>query len=68
MVVKRVFVTSSTFTLEAKGFAEGLRDQRLVLIDGVGLAKFMIEHCVGIQVKETNYIARIDQDFFSGED
>ena len=65
---KGVFVTSSTFTSEAKGFAEGLRDQRLVLIDGIGLAKLMIEHCVGVQVKETIYVARIDQDFFSGED
>ena len=46
-------MSSSTFTSEAKGVAEGLRDQRLVLIDGIGLAKLMIEHCVGVQVKET---------------
>ena len=65
---KGVFVTSSTFTSEAKSFAAGLTDVRLVLIDGVRLAKLMIEHCVGVQVKETIQVAKIDQDFFSGEE
>ena len=65
---KGVFVTSSTFTSEAKIFADGLTDVRLVLIDGVCLAKLMIEHCVGVQVKETIQVAKIDQDFFSGEE
>ena len=65
---KGVFVTSSVFTSDARKFAEGLRDQRLVLIDGVALAKLMIEHCVGVQVKETIRVAKIDQDFFNGED
>ena len=65
---KGVFVKSSTFTSEAKSFAAGLTDVRLVLIDGVRLAKLMIEHCVGVQVKETIQVAKTDQDFFSGED
>ena len=65
---KGVFVTSSTFTSEAKSYAEGLTNLRLVLIDGVLLAKLMIEHCVGVQVKETIKVAKIDQDFFIGED
>ncbi len=65
---KGVFVTSSIFTSEAKEFANDLKDVRLVLIDGVRLAKLMIEHCVGVQVKETIQVAKIDQDFFSGED
>ena len=65
---KGVFVTSSTFTSEAKKFAEGLNDVRLVLIDGVDLAKLMIEHSVGVQVKETIKVAKIDQDFFSGDE
>ena len=65
---KGVFVTSSTFTSEAKKFADGLNDVRLVLIDGVDLAKLMIEHSVGVQVKETIKVAKIDQDFFSGDE
>ena len=65
---KGVFVTSSRFTNDARQFAEGLSDVRLVLIDGVRLANLMIEHCVGVQVKETIRVAKIDQDFFNGED
>ena len=65
---KGIFVTSSTFTSEAKSFADGLTDVRLVLIDGPHLANLMIEHCVGVQVKETIQVAKIDQDFFIGED
>ncbi len=65
---KGVFVTSSTFTSEAKKFVEGLNDVRLVLIDGFDLAKLMIEHSVGVQVKETIRVAKIDQDFFSGDE
>ena len=65
---KGVFVTSSTFTNDAKRFAENLSDVRLVLIDGVALAELMIEYCVGVQVKETIQVAKIDQDFFSGEE
>ena len=65
---KGVFVTSSTFTNEAKRFAENLSDVRLVLIDGVALAELMIEYCVGVQIKETIKVAKIDQDFFSGEE
>ena len=61
---KGVFVTNSTFTSEAKKFADGLNDLRLVLIDGVDLAKLMIEHSVGVQVKETIKVAKIDQDIF----
>ena len=65
---KGVFVTSSTFTSEAKKFAEGLNDVRLVLIDGFDLAKLMIEHSVGVQVKETIRVAKIDQDFFNADE
>ena len=65
---KGVFVTSSTFTNDAKRFAENLSDVRLVLIDGVALAELMIEYCVGVQIKETIQVAKIDQDFFSGEE
>ena len=65
---KGVFVTSSTFTNDAKRFAENLSDVRLVLIDGVALAELMIEYCVGVQIKETIQVAKIDQDFFCGEE
>ena len=39
-----------------------------ILIDGARLANLMIEHNVGVQVKEIIQVAKIDQDFFIGED
>ena len=61
---KGVFVTSSTFTAEAKSYAEELRDMKLVLIDGKKLAELMIQHEVGVQVKSTYRISKVDHDFF----
>ncbi len=65
---KGIFVTSSSFTSEAREFVNGLRDQRLVLIDGIDLANLMIEHSVGVQIKEVIKVSKIDQDFFSDLD
>ena len=61
---KGVFVTSSTFTAEAKAYANDLRDMKLVLIDGKQLAELMIQHEVGVQVKSTYRISKVDHDFF----
>ena len=65
---KGVFVTSSTFTADAKKFASDLRDQRLVLIDGTAFARLMIDYGVGVEVKDVFKVARIDQDFFADDD
>jgi len=59
---KGVFVTSSTFTAEAKSYANELRDMKLVLIDGKKLAELMIQHEVGVQVKSTYRISKVDHD------
>lgn len=40
-------------------------DCKIILINGQKLAQFMIEHDVGISIKETFYIKRIDEDFFT---
>ena len=61
---KGVFVTSSTFTAEAKAYANDLRDMKLILIDGKKLAELMIQHEVGVQVKSTYRISKVDHDFF----
>jgi restriction system protein len=61
---KGVFVTSSTFTAEAKSYANDLRDMKLVLIDGKKLAELMIQNEVGVQVKSTYRISKVDHDFF----
>ena len=61
---KGVFVTTSTFTSDARQFAASIRDPRLVLVDGEKLAELMIQHGVGIQTKEVIKILKIDLDFF----
>ena len=61
------FVTIGKFTADAIRFAEGIRDPRPLLLDGVKLANLMIQLGVGIQTKEVIKISKIDLDFFSGE-
>ena len=65
---KGVFVTSSTFTRDAAAYASDLRDLKLVLIDGTKLAELMIEHKVGVQVKNTYRISKVDYDYFNLDD
>jgi restriction system protein len=64
---KGVFVTTSTFSQQAKDFVEHL-SQRIILIDGQRLADLMIEHNVGIRISRAIEFKRIDEDFFSEED
>lgn len=60
---KGLFVTTSSFTASARETAEFL-SKRIVLVDGVQLAKLMIRHGVGCRVEETLYIKHIDEEFF----
>ena len=45
-----------------------LWEQKRKLIDGVDLAKLMIEFSIGVQVKERIVVSKIDQDFFIADD
>ncbi|WP_088893324.1 restriction endonuclease [Leptolyngbya ohadii] len=65
---KGVFLTTSTYTQQAIAYASQLRDSKIILIDGQKLAQLMIEHDVGVSVKETFHIKRIDEDFFTDAD
>jgi restriction system protein len=60
---KGLFVTTSTFTTSARETADRL-GIRIVLIDGIQLAKLMIRHEVGCRIEETLHIKRVDEDFF----
>ena len=63
---KGVFVTTSTFSLQAVEFA-GRIPQRVILIDGKRLTELMIEHGVGVRSSRVLEFKRIDEDFFSEE-
>ena len=61
--VKGVFVTTSSFTSEAKNTVKKA-SKNIVLIDGAQLSQLMIKYGVGCKTKETVLIQKIDEDFF----
>jgi restriction system protein len=60
---KGVFVTTSTFSAQARDFVKHL-SQRVVLLDGASLADLMIEHGIGVRTSRTIDFRRLDEDFF----
>lgn len=65
---KGVFVTTSGFSDSARRFAEAMRQQRLVLIDGDKLTRLMIKHGVGVRTERTVDLKKIDLDYFEEEE
>jgi restriction system protein len=61
---KGIFITSSSFTAEAKDFVSRI-DSKIILIDGQALAQYMIEFGVGVSTKEIYEIKKIDLDYFT---
>lgn len=59
---KGVFITTSTFTREARDYANRVSDS-LVLVDGVRLTSLMIAHGVGVSHRVLK-VAKIDSDYF----
>ncbi|MDR1309886.1 MAG: restriction endonuclease [Deltaproteobacteria bacterium] len=63
-VTKGVFVTTSTFSKNAIGYADR-SPKHLRLIDGEELARLMHEHGIGVRVHKKVEIKRLDLDFFN---
>ena len=63
---KGVFITTSDFSTGAKEAALGL-DIKVVLIDGIELARLMVEHNLGVSVKQVYEVKQVDSDYFSEE-
>ncbi|MCM1265557.1 MAG: restriction endonuclease [Candidatus Gastranaerophilales bacterium] len=61
-----VFITTSSFSNEAREYAKNI-NSNIILVDGKQLAKLMIEYNVGVQIKDTFQIKKIDEDFFAEE-
>jgi restriction system protein len=60
---KGVFITTSTFTREAREYGEQVSDS-VVLIDGPALTRLMIENGVAVTHHRVVRLPRIDQDYF----
>ncbi len=67
--VKGVFITTSSFSANAKTYTQELqgRGQKIVLVDGGMLMNLMIEFNLGVSVSKVYEIKRLDTDFFNGE-
>ncbi len=61
---KGIFITTSTFTKEAKEYAKNINNKKIVLIEGSQLAKLMIDFNVGVSLETVYEIKKIDSDYF----
>ena len=60
-----LFITTARFSEDATKYAESRGN--IVLVDGIRLAKLMIEHNVGVSVETQYVVKRLDSDFFRDE-
>jgi restriction system protein len=58
-----IFITTSSFSRDARTYVDRVQT-RLVLIDGAMLAREMVARNVGVDVRESHEVKRIDEDFF----
>lgn len=63
---KGVFITTSSFTKEAKEYASVI-DSKIILIDGEHLSKLMAEHNVGVSTVGQYEVKKLDSDYFDNE-
>lgn len=63
---KGVFITTSTFSADARDYAAGLMNT-IVLIDGPTLAQLMLEHGVGVSEADSFKVLKLDEDYFTDE-
>lgn len=61
-----VFITTSSFTKEARDYAEGL-ETKVILIDGGMLTELMFDFGTGVSTESTYVVKKIDSDFFEDE-
>lgn len=63
---KGIFITTSQFTKNATEYVKSI-EKKVILIDGIQLTQFMIDHGVGVTDLSNYIIKRIDSDYFTEE-
>jgi len=63
---KGIFVTTSHFSEASREFCRHV-SRRVVLVDGQRLIDLMIRHNIGVRVKESYQIKRVDIDYFGAQ-
>ncbi len=61
---KGIFITTSTFTNEARDYVSRI-DSKIILMGGEALAQLMIEHNVGVGSFASYEVKKIDSDYFN---
>lgn len=64
---KGVFITTSIFSQQAKNFASGTENLKIILIDGEQLAQLMIDHDIGVTEESRYIVKKVDLDYFGEE-
>lgn len=64
---KGIFITTSSFSSGALETCKKAEHVKIILIDGLQLANFMIEYNVGVSTTQVYEIKRVDTDFFAEE-
>lgn len=64
---KGVLITTSTFSPQARSFASGTENLKIILIDGEQLAQLMIEYDVGVTEESRYIVKKVDLDYFGDE-
>lgn len=62
-----VFITTSSFSKDAKEFARSIPQYRVILVDGEELVRLMIDHKIGVTVARRVDVVEIDENFFGDE-
>lgn len=63
---KGVFITTSNFSQSALDYADSI-ENKIILIDGYQLAKYMIDFGVGVSTEAVYEVKKIDLDYFTDD-
>ena len=63
-VQKGVFITTSSFSKEARTYADKQQQKSLKLIDGDLLAELMIKYEIGLELKQIYPVYKISEEFY----
>lgn len=65
--LKGAFITTAKFSKEAWEYAKNQHMYKIALIDGITLAKLMIENNIGVSTETVYEIKKVDSDYFSDD-
>lgn len=63
---KGLFITTAKFSQQARDYVKKQHTTKVVLVDGITLAKLMIDYDLGVSTVSVYPIKKLDTDFFEG--